>query len=178
MSSVLRGLPPASRPPAPLPPIRYAAAAAAAVAPQTPSTVPPLPTPVAPSSSTTLPHVPPTTPSILTSQSTSQDPVQSSPSLTHPSVTSPVLSSSASVSQQPDGSLYSGVDSPAMSEAVPSSHGGVVVESPESRKGMFECKLSLSHYLTACNRLNIITSQGGSSIPCCISVSLLPRPHV
>jgi CCR4-NOT transcription complex subunit 3 len=176
MSSVLRGLPPASRSPASLPPIRYAAAAAAAVAPQTPPNVQPLPTPVVPSSSNSLSHVPPTAPSIPVSQSTSQDPTQSSPSLT---MTSPVLSSSASVSQQPDESLYSGVDSPAMSEAVPSSHGGVMTESPESRKGVFEYnKLSLLYSLTACNSLGIITSQRGNPISCRISVLLfLPRPH-
>jgi hypothetical protein len=46
--------------------------------------------------------------------------VSSSPSLTHPSVTSPMLSS-ASVSHQPDGSFYSDQESPAISEAEPSS---------------------------------------------------------
>jgi CCR4-NOT transcription complex subunit 3 len=47
----------------------------------------------------------------------SQDAVTSSPSLTQLSVTSPVLSSAASVSQQLDGSFYSGQESPAVSEA-------------------------------------------------------------
>ena len=138
MASILKaGLPPAPRP-ATLPPIRYAAAAAAAVTPQTPSSQAPLQAPV-----TTHPPPPnnpqisPATTSVLPAQSVSQDQLSSSPSLTHQSVTSPMLSSSASVSQQPDGSFYSGVESPAMSEAVPSSHNGPMAESPLLMKGVW-----------------------------------------
>jgi CCR4-NOT transcription complex subunit 3 len=137
MASILKaGLPPVPRPPATLPPIRYAAAAAAAVAPQTPN---PPQTPATAQPPT--PNPPPTVTAlspVVTAPQSAQDQVQgapSSPSLTHPSVTSPMLSSSASVSHQPDGSFYSGVDSPAMSEAVPSSHGAQATESPESKKG-------------------------------------------
>ena len=125
MSSVVKaGLQqqPAPRPPAPtLPPIRYAAAAAAAVAQQvsTPSATVVSATliPLSPAAS----HPPPSlvAPSIATPTSYhfSQDAVTSSPSLTQLSVTSPVLSSAASVSQQLDGSFYSGQESPAVSEA-------------------------------------------------------------
>ncbi|KAK7060194.1 general negative regulator of transcription subunit 5 [Paramarasmius palmivorus] len=123
--------PPAPRPPAQLPPIRYAAAAAAAIAPtQTPaatstastpatapSTAPSNPPPQQPAPA---PSIPPATP---TQDHSSIAP--SSPSMTHPSVTSPMLSSVASVSfsQQPDGSFYSSQESPAISEAIPSSVG-------------------------------------------------------
>ena len=153
MSSIVKqGLPQqtTTRPP-PLPPIRYAAAAAAAVAP-TPTTqgtpshatssgstlLPATPltasgqTPVAPS----LPPITPTVPPAPSQDHLSG--VSSSPSLTHPSVTSPMLSS-ASMSHQPDGSFYSGQESPALSEAVPSSLGGpAATSSPQrivSRKG-------------------------------------------
>lgn len=136
---------PAPRPAAPavLPPIRYAAMAAAAVAP------PPHPTPsslaaaVASIPSTpaaTAPSHPPqpasTAPSILPAY-IPQTPAHehsiatSSPSLTQLSVTSPMLSSAASVSQQPDGSFYSGEESPAMSDATSSSeHKAGVPQSP------------------------------------------------
>lgn len=129
MASVLKASIPQQPPrPAPvvLPPIRYAAAAAAAVTPHlgsqtsvhasasalTPAT--PLPPPPLPS---TAPSIPPSS-SLSLSTSLDQPP---SPSLTHPSVTSPMLSSSASVSQQPDGSFYSGQDSPSLSEAIAAS---------------------------------------------------------
>ncbi|KIK65627.1 hypothetical protein GYMLUDRAFT_39119 [Collybiopsis luxurians FD-317 M1] len=112
---------PPPRPPAQLPPIRYAAAAAAAIQPPAPSATNP------PPASSSTPQNVPAAPSITTpSSQASQDQVSvvpSSPSLTHPSVTSPMLSSSASVSQQPDGSFYSSQESPAISEAVPSSVG-------------------------------------------------------
>ncbi|KIJ20116.1 hypothetical protein PAXINDRAFT_160751 [Paxillus involutus ATCC 200175] len=135
MSSILKaGLPQPLRPPATLPPIRYAAAAAAAVSSTSSGTV----VPATPSSSQTLPSAAtnstpvPSTPSIAPSlsQSILQDSqLMSSPSLTHPSVTSPMLSS-ASASHQPDGSFYSGQDSPAISEAVPSSVSGPAASSP------------------------------------------------
>ncbi|KAJ3790682.1 Not1 N-terminal domain, CCR4-Not complex component-domain-containing protein [Lentinula aff. detonsa] len=110
---------PPPRPAATLPPIRYAAAAAAAIA----STLAPPATNMT-SSTNPGPSVI-AAPSIPTSSSqASQDQssvVPSSPSLTHPSVTSPMLSSAASVSQQFDGSFYSSQESPAISEAVISS---------------------------------------------------------
>lgn len=139
MASILKaGLQPASRPPTILPPIRYAAAAAAAVTPTptqqgtTPQVIPPPPT------SATLPSNPPSIPSTAPSipsgsQTTDQQSgVSSSPSLTQPSTTSPMLSS-ASVSQQPDGSFYSGQESPAMSEAVASSISGPAATSSPQR---------------------------------------------
>ena len=134
-----------------LPPIRYAAAAAAAVTPtpNTPgtashntsggSTLPP-PTPLTASNPTPVaPSIPPITPTVPPVPSQDHlSGVPSSPSLTHPSVTSPMLSS-ASVSHQPDGSFYSGQESPALSDAVPSSLGGpAATSSPQrivSRKG-------------------------------------------
>ncbi|KIN95707.1 hypothetical protein M404DRAFT_301230 [Pisolithus tinctorius Marx 270] len=129
MSSILKvGLPSAPRPPAALPAIRYATAAAAAVSSGPSASAPSASSASqapsgAVSSSLSATPATPTAPSIA--QSTSQSMIQdsqltSSPSLTHPSVTSPMLSS-ASASHQPDGSFYSGQDSPAISEAVPSS---------------------------------------------------------
>ncbi|EGO01612.1 hypothetical protein SERLA73DRAFT_166161 [Serpula lacrymans var. lacrymans S7.3] len=137
MASILKaGLPPAPRP-ATLPPIRYAAAAAAAVTPSSTSATPLTPssaqptTPALSSSTPTTSTAPSITPS--TSQAILSDQqVTSSPSLTHPSVTSPMLSS-ASVSHQPDGSFYSGQDSPALSEAVPSSVSGPAATSSPQR---------------------------------------------
>lgn len=141
MSSILKaGLPPAPRPPVTLPPIRYAAAAAAAVSPATmgPSTPTTqtssnIPTASAPLPSTALSIAP------SLSQHMPESQLLSSPSLTHPSVTSPMLSS-ASASHQPDGSFYSGQDSPAISEAVPSSVSGPAASSSPQRttlhKGM------------------------------------------
>ncbi|KIL00283.1 hypothetical protein PAXRUDRAFT_130155 [Paxillus rubicundulus Ve08.2h10] len=134
MSSILKaGLPQPPRPPATLPPIRYAAAAAAAVSSTsigtvvtaTPSSSQP---PGAATNSTPVPSTPSIAHSL--SQSMLQDSqLMSSPSLTHPSVTSPMLSS-ASASHQPDGSFYSGQDSPAISEAVTSSVSGPTASSP------------------------------------------------
>ncbi|KAH7888032.1 Not1 N-terminal domain, CCR4-Not complex component-domain-containing protein [Phlebopus sp. FC_14] len=129
MSSILKaGLPPAPRPPATLPPIRYAAAAAAAVSSSSTSTVVP-PTPSGPQP-TTLSATSTAAIAPSTSQSL-QDQLASSPSLTHPSVTSPILSSAAS--HQPEGSFYSGQDSPAISEAVPSSVSGPAASSSPQR---------------------------------------------
>ncbi|KAG9317620.1 Not1 N-terminal domain, CCR4-Not complex component-domain-containing protein [Chiua virens] len=137
MSSILKaGLPPAPRPPATLPPIRYAAAAAAAVSSTSPATLGPSTptTQTTPNILTTPAPVPLTAPSIAASLSQNMPESQflSSPSLTHPSVTSPMLSS-ASVSHQPDGSFYSGQDSPAISEAVSSSVGAPPVSSSPQR---------------------------------------------
>jgi hypothetical protein len=159
MASILRqGLPtPVTRPAATLP-IRYSAAAAAAVTPtanqqgnlpQLPPQSQPTAETVAPSNLPSVtPTVPPIPPSV--SQATSMDLSGdlSSPSLTHLSVTSPMLSS-ASVSHQPDGSFYSGQESPVLSEAVPSSVGGpAATSSPQrvlaSRKGVSESHLASS----------------------------------
>ncbi|THV05402.1 hypothetical protein K435DRAFT_712833 [Dendrothele bispora CBS 962.96] len=127
--------PPVARAPAILPPIRYAAAAAAALAPpnqthtpQSASTTSSAPT--APSSTTPAVPPAPSIPPSTSAQSQEQSVAPSSPSLTQPSVTSPMLSS-ASVSQQLDGSFYSSQESPAMSEAVPSSVGQAAVSSPQ-----------------------------------------------
>jgi CCR4-NOT transcription complex subunit 3 len=159
MASIVKaGLQPQPRPP-PLPPIRYATAAAANVS--TPTTqgtpthassqVQPAPA-LTPASS--VPNPPPSatlppsgigigqqtgqSSTSIPLQSTSQGSAVSSPSLTHPSVTSPMLSS-ASVSNQPDGSFYSGQESPALSDAVPSSSGGPAAAS-EPRKGTSVCE--------------------------------------
>ncbi|KII95909.1 hypothetical protein PLICRDRAFT_170509 [Plicaturopsis crispa FD-325 SS-3] len=135
MASILKaGLPQPTRPA--LPPIRYAAAAAAAVAspkdlpPTTPSHVPATATGHQP----TTPSAPSVTPSVsaTSTQDQQSSDTPSSPSMTHPSVTSPMLSS-ASVSQQQDGSFYSGQDSPALSEAVSSSLGGPAATSSPQR---------------------------------------------
>jgi CCR4-NOT transcription complex subunit 3 len=164
MASIVKaGLQPQPRPP-PLPPIRYAAAAAANVSTPTTQGTPshassqaqpaPALTPVS-----SVPNPPPSTAQALSPsgigigqqtgqssaaippQSTSQGSAVSSPSLTHPSVTSPMLSS-ASVSHQPDGSFYSGQESPALSDAVPSSSGGPAAAS-EPRKGTSVCEYCL-----------------------------------
>lgn len=132
MASVVKGINPPARPPAILPPIRYAAAAAAAITPQATSQPPPsattastptIPSAAAPSSSTSqppgTPSLPPATPQISNAIPSVQDQISRvppSPSLTHQSTISPLLSSSAS--QQPDGSFYSGLESPALSEAI------------------------------------------------------------
>ncbi|KAG8218806.1 Not1 N-terminal domain, CCR4-Not complex component-domain-containing protein [Butyriboletus roseoflavus] len=137
MSSILKaGLPPAPRPPVTLPPIRYATAAAAAVSSTSPATMGP-PTPTTQAASNILTMTAPissTAPSITASlsQNMPESQLLSSPSLTHPSVTSPMLSS-ASVSHQPDGSFYSGQDSPAISDAVPSSVSGPAASSSPQR---------------------------------------------
>ncbi|KAF5322208.1 hypothetical protein D9619_001080 [Psilocybe cf. subviscida] len=118
-----------SRPAAPavLPPIRYAAMAAAAVAPPPSASSSSLAAPSTPNTpaAATASHPPPppsTAPSIAPSLASAVTPQEqsaavSSPSLTQDSVTSPMLSSAASASQHPDGSFYSGQDSPAISEA-------------------------------------------------------------
>ncbi|KAG6889055.1 hypothetical protein C0995_004338 [Termitomyces sp. Mi166 len=139
MSSIVKaGLPPRPSAPATMPPIRYAAAAAAAVTPttappptasQAPASVLPPSTPAAPS----VPSIPPPPPSSAPQPADQQSRAPSSPSLTHPSVTSPMLSS-ASASHQPDGSFYSGQESPALSEAVPSSVGAPAATSSPQRK--------------------------------------------
>ncbi|KAI6033986.1 Not1 N-terminal domain, CCR4-Not complex component-domain-containing protein [Pisolithus microcarpus] len=141
MSSILKvGLPSAPRPPATLPAIRYATAAAAAVSSGPSASAPSAssgsqaPSGAVSGSLSTTPATP-TAPSIT--QSMSQSMIQdtqltSSPSLSHPSVTSPMLSS-ASASHQPDGSFYSGQDSPAISEAVPSSVSGPPASSSPHR---------------------------------------------
>ncbi|KAF8075991.1 Not1 N-terminal domain, CCR4-Not complex component-domain-containing protein [Lyophyllum atratum] len=141
MASILKAGLQQSRPtPATMPPIRYAAAAAAAVAPtatpqasssQTPAAVPS----VTPSTLPQTPSLAPSIPAAATPASQSvelQSRAPSSPSLTHPSVTSPMLSS-ASASHQPDGSFYSGQESPALSEAVPSSVGAPAATSSPQR---------------------------------------------
>ncbi|KAI0079691.1 hypothetical protein K474DRAFT_1696220 [Panus rudis PR-1116 ss-1] len=132
MASILKAGLPASQPrPNPLP-VRYAAAAAAAVNPpqqqqsqsQTASSsnVP---------STSTAPSIPP---SASTNGSTSTEQASAatdSPSLTHPSVTSPLLSSAASASAaQLDSSVH---ESPALSEAIPSSTGGQAAASSSQR---------------------------------------------
>ncbi|PIL36725.1 hypothetical protein GSI_00414 [Ganoderma sinense ZZ0214-1] len=116
------------------PPSGYAKVAAAAVAPsssQSHSTV-----------STSVSQaaiVPPTPSASTTTTSTSSLPpdqhsaVTSSPILTHPSVTSPMLSSAASVSHQPDDSVFSAHGSPALLDAVPSSIGGPAATSSPQR---------------------------------------------
>ncbi|PBK72959.1 CCR4-NOT transcription complex [Armillaria solidipes] len=126
MSSIVKAGLPTPRPVATLPPIRYATAAAAAVAPPPPPPSAPATTIVSPPTSNAPPlsAVPP-----ISSQS--EQAALSSPSLTHPSVTSPMLSSAAS--QQPDGSFYSSQESPAVSEAVPSSIDGPAATSSPQR---------------------------------------------
>ena len=147
MSTVLKsGLQqqPAPRPAAPavLPPIRYAAAAAAAVSgpSASSSSLATAQTPTTPAAATPShpPPPPPTAPSIPPALAQEQQSAAtSSPSLTQLSVTSPMLSSAASVSQQPDGSFYSGQESPALSEAVGAK---AVPQSPQrdttQRKGL------------------------------------------
>ncbi|KAG6813466.1 hypothetical protein H0H92_010800 [Tricholoma furcatifolium] len=136
MASIVKaGLPAKPTPPVTMPPIRYAAAAAAAVAPPSAPQATSSQGPASTAAPTTVP--PPSTPSIpppSSAQSQAMDQLSrapSSPSLTHPSVTSPMLSS-ASVSNQPEGSFYSGQGSPALSEAVP---GQPVATSSPHRKG-------------------------------------------
>ncbi|KAJ7067966.1 Not1 N-terminal domain, CCR4-Not complex component-domain-containing protein [Mycena amicta] len=128
MSSILKaGLPQSAPRPATLPPVRYSVAAAGGTNASTSSlggvplsaTLPPSnPPPIAP-------------PSAVHSSPAQQ--TLSSPSLTHPSTTSPMLSSAASVSQPPDGSFYSGQESPLMSDGVPSSLGGPAATSSPPR---------------------------------------------
>lgn len=142
MASVLKaGLPAATPRP---PPKGYSAAAAAAVAPTNSAAVPVTPllayTPATAATNTSSSA--PTAPSIAASSSIAdhQSGVSLSPSLTHPSVTSPMLSS-ASVSHQPDGSFYSGQESPVISEAGPAA-----TSSPQrlsSRQGACFCAVDM-----------------------------------
>ncbi|KAH0840088.1 Not1 N-terminal domain, CCR4-Not complex component-domain-containing protein [Lanmaoa asiatica] len=151
MSSILKaGLPPAPRPPATLPPIRYAAAAAAAVSSTSPATMGP-PTPTTQAASNILTTSAPTPSTALSiapslSQNVPDSQLLSSPSLTHPSITSPMLSS-ASASHQPDGSFYSGQDSPAISEAVPSSVSGPAASLSPQRTTLHKGMLLRSTYI-------------------------------
>ncbi|KAJ7239797.1 Not1 N-terminal domain, CCR4-Not complex component-domain-containing protein [Mycena haematopus] len=116
MASILK--PAAPRPPATHPPIQYSAAVQQPP-PQLPQAAPapppPKPKPVQPQ-----PAIPPTPSSVG---------VPSSPSMTHPSAASP-MSSYASVSHERDSSFY---ESPALSEAVPSSIGGPMATSSPQR---------------------------------------------
>ncbi|KAL0580914.1 general negative regulator of transcription subunit 5 [Marasmius crinis-equi] len=122
--------PPPARAPVPKPTLQYAAIAAQSPGNTSQAAVPPASSNTAPVPTT--PSIPPATSQISQEQSSV---APSSPSLTHPSVTSPMLSSAASVSQQPDGSFYSGQESPAISEAVPSSNGGpAATSSPLQQK--------------------------------------------
>ncbi|KAG7445904.1 uncharacterized protein BT62DRAFT_932246 [Guyanagaster necrorhizus] len=123
MSSIVKAGLPTPRSVATLPPIRYATAAAAAVAPPAPASATTIVSPPT-SNAPPLSAVPPI--SYQSEQAT-----LSSPSLTHPSVTSPMLSSAAS--QQPDGSFYSSQESPVVSEAVPSSLDGPAATSSPQR---------------------------------------------
>ncbi|KZT13144.1 uncharacterized protein LAESUDRAFT_639182 [Laetiporus sulphureus 93-53] len=144
MASILK----AGLPPQPRPSLKYAAAAAAAVASPSSaqqSAAHPPPTPSAASSQPAAPTAPSistasATPSLAPDQTSA---VTSSPSLTHPSVTSPMLSSASVSAQQADG--YSVRDSPALSEAVPSSLSGpAATSSPQrlSRKGAcYSCSI-------------------------------------
>ncbi|KAJ7755642.1 Not1 N-terminal domain, CCR4-Not complex component-domain-containing protein [Mycena maculata] len=146
MASILKaGLPPPLPRAATLPPVRYSVAAAGGTAPMQSahgSSSQPLPhaTPASTSvSPQNPPPIQPTAPSIPPSSIPQPPPldqssgISSSPSLTHPSTTSPMLSSSASVSHQIDGSFYSGQESPALSDGVPSSLGGPAATSSPPR---------------------------------------------
>ncbi|KAF7353083.1 hypothetical protein MVEN_01276300 [Mycena venus] len=174
MASILKaGLPP------PIPrntTVRYSVAAAggsnaasATTQPAhgTPSQPPPHVAPPAASTSVSPPTNPPpaqpTAPSIPPPSSTSQPAppsldqssgVSSSPSLTHPSTTSPMLSSSASVSHHQDGSsFYSGQESPALSEGVPSSLGGpAATSSPPRALARKGCKVFASYSISSPQR--------------------------
>ncbi|KAJ7511734.1 Not1 N-terminal domain, CCR4-Not complex component-domain-containing protein [Mycena galericulata] len=116
MASILK--PAAPRPPATLPPIRYSAAVQ-----QPPPQAAPAPAPIPPKQKPAplQPAIPPPPSSIE---------APSSPSMTHPSVASPI-SSYASVSHERDSSFY---ESPALSEAVPSSATGPVATSSPQRR--------------------------------------------
>ena len=139
MSNVVKA--PVPRPPQ-LPPIRYATVAQATPSSQLPapnasSSIAHLPTTASSQAHSSPSNMAPSTPVPLVSAAQDQSSVNaSSPSLTHPSVTSPILSSAASVSQHPEGSMYSAEDSPVLSEdalaklpspqkVIPSQTGGV-----------------------------------------------------
>ncbi|KAI0366387.1 hypothetical protein BV20DRAFT_1115347 [Pilatotrama ljubarskyi] len=127
--------------PARNPPAGYAKVAAAAVAPPQPA-----PSQANPSSTASVATVVPATPAAATaSPSAAADhhsAVTSSPSLTHPSITSPMLSSAASVSHQPDDSVFSAHGSPALLDAVPSSIGGPAATSSPQRQTARKASLS------------------------------------
>ncbi|KAJ7144795.1 Not1 N-terminal domain, CCR4-Not complex component-domain-containing protein [Mycena crocata] len=117
MASILK--PAAPRPPVTLPPIRYSAAV------QQPPPQPPQATPAPPP----VPKQKPVQPQPTIPPPPSSVGAPSSPSMTHPSVASP-MSSYASVSHERDSSFY---ESPALSEAVPSSATGPVATSSPQR---------------------------------------------
>ncbi|KAK7061424.1 Not1 N-terminal domain, CCR4-Not complex component-domain-containing protein [Favolaschia claudopus] len=81
----------------------------------------------------TAPSIPPASPMPPAPSLDQSSGISSSPSLTHLSTTSPMMSSSASVSHHPESSLYSGQDSPALSDGVPSSLGGPAATSSPPR---------------------------------------------
>ncbi|KAK7063572.1 Not1 N-terminal domain, CCR4-Not complex component-domain-containing protein [Favolaschia claudopus] len=118
MASVLKAAPP--RPAPVLPPIQYSAAVQQPPPQAAPAPPPPPPQPkTKPAAPASIP--PPPTPSSIGAPS--------SPSMTHPSAASP-MSSYASVSHDRDSSFY---ESPALSEAVPSSSlsGPIATSSPQ-----------------------------------------------
>ncbi|KAF8215677.1 Not1 N-terminal domain, CCR4-Not complex component-domain-containing protein [Mycena galopus ATCC 62051] len=119
MASILK--PAAPRPPTAHPPIQYSAAVQQPP-PQPPQAAPaPPPAPKPKPVQQPQPAAVPPTPSSVG--------VPSSPSMTHPSAASP-MSSYASVSHERDSSFY---ESPALSEAVPSSISGPVATSSPQR---------------------------------------------
>ncbi|KAI0771487.1 Not1 N-terminal domain, CCR4-Not complex component-domain-containing protein [Trametes elegans] len=122
------------------PPSGYAKVAAAAVAP--PATTPSQSSLPATSSTTAVPSTPSATTGSTSATADQQSAVTSSPSLTHPSITSPMLSSAASVSNQPDDSLHSAHDSPALYDAVPSSIGAPAATSSPQRPMARQASLS------------------------------------
>ncbi|KAI0356726.1 hypothetical protein OH77DRAFT_230508 [Trametes cingulata] len=125
------------------PPSGYAKVAAAAVAP--PPAAPSQQNPSSTSSAATVVPSTPATASTSTSAAADQhSAITSSPSLTHPSVTSPMLSSAASVSHQPDDSMFSAHGSPALLDAVPSSIGGPAATSSPQPQRQTARKASLS----------------------------------
>ncbi|KAH8118479.1 Not1 N-terminal domain, CCR4-Not complex component-domain-containing protein [Phellopilus nigrolimitatus] len=139
MSSIVKnGL--QSRPPAALP-VRYATAAAAAVG----SSSSPATSSAANSTSQSASIIPATATSngtqppasTTSSMHTAQDQATTSPSLTQASVSgpSPMLSSASTSGLMADGSSQSQIQSPAMSEAVPSSVGAPQATSSPQRIG-------------------------------------------
>ncbi|KAJ7157343.1 Not1 N-terminal domain, CCR4-Not complex component-domain-containing protein [Mycena filopes] len=126
MASILK--PAAPRPPVALPPpIRGYSAAVQQPLPQPPPQAAPAPIPPKQKPAPPPPTIPPPPSSVG---------APSSPSMTHPSAAASPMSSYASVSHDRDSSFY---ESPALSEAVPSSVGGPLATSspqrvPASRK--------------------------------------------
>ncbi|KAJ7726346.1 Not1 N-terminal domain, CCR4-Not complex component-domain-containing protein [Mycena metata] len=117
MASILK--PAAPRPPVTHPPIRGYSAAVQQPPPQPPQAAP-APIPPKQKPAPPPPAIPPPPSSVG---------APSSPSMTHPSAASP-MSSYASVSHERDSSFY---ESPALSEAVPSSVGGPIATSSPQR---------------------------------------------